>query len=170
MRLPANHKMLARENAGASYLLLSAAGCVARWWPADSLLETAELLPEQIKQLRAKGNWTGEQFGELCGVGKAAVANWERGLRRPTTTALIALYHNLDAALPAELPEEPSLQTYDEARAYARAAWKAGEWDAVITAYEAQNPDGEPPRDEDGAIHHGRLLKEGIRFFGLYLE
>lgn len=48
-------------------------------------------LPERIKFLRRRMGVTQEQLGGLCGVSKAAVAQWEGGYTTPTTDKLRAL-------------------------------------------------------------------------------
>ena len=47
--------------------------------------------PEQIFDFRRKNKLTQTAFGELVGVSKITVYQWERGERRPSKTAKILL-------------------------------------------------------------------------------
>lgn len=91
MNTPANTKILLRESAGA-YLILTAGGEIRRWWPSESLLQSAELTPEAVAAIRAGQGWTQAEMGEKMAVGKTAVGNWESGLRRPAVANLRLLY------------------------------------------------------------------------------
>jgi transcriptional regulator with XRE-family HTH domain len=46
---------------------------------------------ERIKQLRTKLGLSGERFGELCGVTKGMVSQWEKELSTPSADRLIEL-------------------------------------------------------------------------------
>lgn len=49
----------------------------------------------RIRQLRTKNNLTGDEFGELCGVTKGMVSQWESDLVTPTTDRLLELHKKL---------------------------------------------------------------------------
>ncbi len=107
MRLPANHKTLLRESAGASFLLLGHDGVIRRWWPAESLTQAAppEATAAAIKAVRVANGWTLEDIGErMGGAGKSAVHNWEKGIRQPSTAAMRLLYIELQRLALAEIP------------------------------------------------------------------
>ena len=47
--------------------------------------------PKQTKKFRKELNLTQTKFGEMVGVGKITVFQWERGERTPSKTAKILL-------------------------------------------------------------------------------
>ncbi|MDD4962886.1 MAG: helix-turn-helix transcriptional regulator [Gallionella sp.] len=49
----------------------------------------------RIRQLRERNTLSQEKFGELCGVSKASVSQWEIGIATPPTDRLIALRKHL---------------------------------------------------------------------------
>jgi transcriptional regulator with XRE-family HTH domain len=50
----------------------------------------------RIRKLRERNNLSQEKFGELCGVSKASVSQWELGVATPPTDRLITLKKQLD--------------------------------------------------------------------------
>lgn len=50
----------------------------------------------RIRQLRERNSLSQEKFGELCGVSKASVSQWEIGISTPPTDRLIALRNHLE--------------------------------------------------------------------------
>lgn len=50
----------------------------------------------RIRQLRTQHGLSGEKFGELCGVTKGAVSQWESDLITPPTDKLVDLRQKLN--------------------------------------------------------------------------
>ncbi len=49
----------------------------------------------RIRQLRERNTLSQDKFGELCGVSKASVSQWETGNATPPTDRLVALREHL---------------------------------------------------------------------------
>ncbi len=49
----------------------------------------------RIRQLRERNTLSQEKFGDLCGVSKASVSQWELGVATPPTDRLVALREHL---------------------------------------------------------------------------
>lgn len=49
----------------------------------------------RIRQLRNQNSLSGEKFGELCGVSKGMVSQWESDLVTPPTERLLELHKHL---------------------------------------------------------------------------
>jgi putative transcriptional regulator len=67
----------------------------------------------QIRGLRQKRGLTQEQLGELVGVDKAQVSNWETGKRFPSAGNLAALATAFNVDI-ADLFRDPSIPTAHE--------------------------------------------------------
>jgi transcriptional regulator with XRE-family HTH domain len=51
-----------------------------------------KVLPEEIKQLRERRNWSQKQLAEMLNVNDSTVSRWERGQVEPQETAAAVLY------------------------------------------------------------------------------
>lgn len=56
------------------------------------------MLPTEIKEVRSILGWTQERLASACGVEKAAVSHWEKGIRQPSGAAEILLNQCRDMA------------------------------------------------------------------------
>lgn len=52
-----------------------------------------------MRQLRNRHHLTGEKFGELCGITKGMVSQWESDIATPTTDKLLELRKHIDFSI-----------------------------------------------------------------------
>lgn len=62
----------------------------------ESLYNLKMTIGTRIRQLRERNTLSQEKFGDLCGVSKASVSQWEIGIATPPTDRLIALRKHLE--------------------------------------------------------------------------
>lgn len=62
----------------------------------ESLYNLRMTIGTRIRQLRERNTLSQEKFGDLCGVSKASVSQWEIGIATPPTDRLIALRKHLE--------------------------------------------------------------------------
>lgn len=62
----------------------------------ESLYNLKMNIGTRIRQLRERNTLSQEKFGDLCGVSKASVSQWEIGIATPPTDRLIALRKHLE--------------------------------------------------------------------------
>lgn len=67
----------------------------------------------RIRQLRTRNNLSGEKFGELCGVTKGAISQWESDLVKPPTDKLLELRQKLNFSFDWLLGGEPPNKQVD---------------------------------------------------------
>ncbi|CAH1903490.1 Transcriptional regulator, contains XRE-family HTH domain [Candidatus Nitrotoga sp. HW29] len=61
----------------------------------ESLYNLKMTIGARIRQLRERNTLSQEKFGDLCGVSKASVSQWEIGIATPPTDRLVALREHL---------------------------------------------------------------------------
>ncbi len=61
----------------------------------ESLYNLTMTIGARIRQLRERNTLSQEKFGDLCGVSKASVSQWEIGIATPPTDRLVALREHL---------------------------------------------------------------------------
>lgn len=71
----------------------------------------------RLIQLRRKYKLSQARLGELCGVSKAAVSQWETGGAMPEVKKLLELHSHLDFSLDWLLTGEGSLPSQEQANA-----------------------------------------------------
>ena len=57
------------------------------------------LFSYQLKELRKERNLTQEELGELIGISKVSISNYENGLQKPTVETLVLLAKALDCSI-----------------------------------------------------------------------
>ena len=70
--------------------------------------------PDEIKALRKEKKLNQEEFGKLCGLSKAAVSRWEKGLNDPSGGALKILEKLRDGDLIVSNISELEVKLLDE--------------------------------------------------------
>lgn len=77
-----------------------------------SLYTSAMTIGSRVLELRKHLELSGDKFGEICGVTRGAVSQWEHDLTKPTTENLIKLrekhYFSIDWVLTGEGTMVPS--------------------------------------------------------------
>jgi transcriptional regulator with XRE-family HTH domain len=66
----------------------------------------------RLRQLRKANNLSGDKLGELCGVTKGMVSQWESGDTTPPTDRLLALHKHLKFSFDWLLSGEDNETTY----------------------------------------------------------
>jgi len=66
----------------------------------------------RLRQLRTANKLSGEKLGELCGVSKGMVSQWESDLTTPPTDRLIELHKHIDFSFDWLLNGESKANTY----------------------------------------------------------
>ena len=67
----------------------------------------------KLRQLRKANNLSGEKFGELCGVTKGMVSQWESGVITPPTDRLLELRKHLVFSFDWLLDDKPQWKSTD---------------------------------------------------------
>ncbi len=57
------------------------------------------MLGKRIKQKRLEKNLTQEELGNIIGVSKVSVCNWEKDIKKPSSENLILLSENLNTSI-----------------------------------------------------------------------
>jgi transcriptional regulator with XRE-family HTH domain len=120
----------------------------------------AEWFAGRLKELREQAGLTQRQLGEQAGVSERAVAQWERGVREPVWSNVIALCQALGVSCEA-FTQEPAPR---EGAGPGRPPKRAG---GVPAEEQPKRPRGRPPKRAGGEQtaapkkRRGRRPKDG---------
>lgn len=65
----------------------------------DGLYNPTMSIGERIKKLRKQNDLSGDKFGELCGVSKGMVSQWESDIVTPPVDRLLLLQKSLEFSI-----------------------------------------------------------------------